>query len=212
MRLGDEPTPELEATYYHSKSIELLIEALDKSPDTYDSILLTAVVIARLYEEFEVETDAECYHLTGAQKLLRHDIIARFALEGGLAEAASWVHLRQAIYVSITRRRPLDVSVQTFEKFTTHKEGTDSAYTSRIILLFAKTLQLLFPFGANDESLQDGRGQALRNQDDWESLTREIELWYQSRPASFWPIFCEDPERDRGKPFPVIDMISGIAG
>ncbi|KAF5228074.1 hypothetical protein FAUST_11333 [Fusarium austroamericanum] len=67
---------DIESTFYHNKCIKLLIEAFAQPPETWDSTLLTAVVIARLYEENENETDSYYHHLSGTQNLLNHEAIA----------------------------------------------------------------------------------------------------------------------------------------
>ncbi|KAF0643191.1 hypothetical protein FPSE5266_07859 [Fusarium pseudograminearum] len=68
---------DIESTFYHNKCIKLLIKAFAQPPETWDSTLLTAVVIARLYEENENETDSYYHHLSGTQNLLNHEAIAR---------------------------------------------------------------------------------------------------------------------------------------
>ncbi|KAM0283976.1 hypothetical protein ACHAQH_002171 [Verticillium albo-atrum] len=89
--LSRDSTYDLESTYYHGRSIGFLIEAFTKPPTIE---LLVDVVLARLYEEYDNETDAYFHHLSGTHNLLNHTAIAGFVTEGGFAEAASWVHLR----------------------------------------------------------------------------------------------------------------------
>ena len=56
--LYDDTPNDVESTFYHNKCIKLLIEAFAQPAETWDSTLLTAVVIARLYEENDNETDS----------------------------------------------------------------------------------------------------------------------------------------------------------
>ncbi|KAF5620326.1 transcription regulatory SNF2 [Fusarium tjaetaba] len=136
---------DIESTFYHNKCIKLLIEAFAQPPETWDSTLLTAVVIARLYEENDNETDSYYHHLSGTQNLLNHEVIARFVMQGGLAEAASWVHLRQAIYVYVVRREPLEICLENFERSTVFRRSDDSAYANRAVYNFAKLMRLFLP-------------------------------------------------------------------
>ncbi|KAF5967427.1 transcription regulatory SNF2 [Fusarium coicis] len=140
----DSPS-DIESTFYHNKCIKLLIKAFAQPPETWDSTLLTAVVIARLYEENDNETDSFYHHLSGTQNLLNHEVIARFVMQGGLAEAASWVHLRQAIYVYVVRREPLEICLENFERSTVFRRSDDSAYANRAVYNFARLMKLFLP-------------------------------------------------------------------
>ncbi|TDZ25369.1 hypothetical protein Cob_v001640 [Colletotrichum orbiculare MAFF 240422] len=189
---------DLESTYYHNRCIELLIEAFGQPPETWDSALLTAVVIMRLYEEYDNETDSEYYHLRGTRNLLNHDAIARFVTQGGLAEAASWVHLRQALYVYLVRRTPIDICLENFERSSTFLRNDYTSYSNRVVYLFAKVLKLFFPDG--------GGGFAMSSTPAWEELQGEVEGWYRDKPLSFKPIFYERADLARGRPFPSMWM------
>lgn len=142
---SSDATSNLESTYYHNRCIELLIEAFARPPETCDAKLLTAVVIARLYEEYNNETDFNYHHLSGTKNLLSHEAVARFVMQGGLAEAASWLHLRQAIYVYLVHKKPVDICLENFERSAVFQRTDDSAYTNRIVYFFAKLITLLFP-------------------------------------------------------------------
>ncbi|KAE9572358.1 hypothetical protein CGMCC3_g11737 [Colletotrichum fructicola] len=189
---------DLESTYYHNRCIELLIEAFSQPPETWDSTLLTAVVIMRLYEEYDNETDSHYHHLRGTRNLLNHDAIARFVTQGGLAEAASWVHLRQALYVFLVRRTPIEICLENFERSSTFRMNDDTAHANRIVYLFAKVLKLFFP--------DDGTGFLASSTAAWEELQGEVEAWYRDKPVSFRPLFYDRPDLARGKPFPVLWM------
>ncbi|GKT57608.1 Zn(II)2Cys6 transcription factor [Colletotrichum tofieldiae] len=188
---------DLESTYYHNRCIELLIEAFSQPPETWDSILLTAVVIMRLYEEYDNETDSHYHHLRGTRNLLNHDAIARFVTQGGLAEAASWVHLRQALYVYLVRRTPIEICLENFERSSTFKSSDDTAHANRIVYLFAKVLKLFFP---------DETGSPTRIATAWEELQADVESWYREKPVSFRPLFYEKADVMGGKPFPTLWM------
>ncbi|KAF4414693.1 Transcription regulatory SNF2 [Fusarium acutatum] len=192
---------EIESTFYHNKCIKLLIEAFAQPPETWDSTLLTAVVIARLYEENDNETDSYYHHLSGTQNLLNHEVIARFVMQGGLAEAASWVHLRQAIYVYVVRREPLEICLENFERSTVFRRSDDSAYANRAVYNFAKLMRLFLPM----ESPDGGLGK-------WEAVEREMQEWYNARPVSFKPIFHKVADISSDRPFPVICFAASVPG
>jgi hypothetical protein len=189
----------LESTYYHNKCIALLIKAFAQPPSTWDTTLLTAVVIARLYEENDNEADPH-YHLAGTQNLLNHEVITRFVMQGGLAEAASWVHLRQAIYVYVAGKKPMEICLENFARSTVFQRRDDSAYANRVVYLFAKILKLLFPMG--DE----------RGLEEWEDVEREVEMWFDERPVSFKPMFHKVENVLEDRPFPVICFAATVPG
>ncbi|KAF6810517.1 zn 2cys6 transcription factor [Colletotrichum musicola] len=190
---------DLESTYYHNRCIELLIEAFGQPPATWDSCLLTAVVIMRLYEEYDNESDSHYHHLRGTRNLLDHGAIARFVDQGGLAEAASWVHLRQALYVYLVRRAPISICLENFERSSTFHRRDDTAHANRVVYLFAKVLKLFFP----DDS---GSGLLAGTAAAWEALQGEVEGWYRDKPLSFRPLFYEPADLSKGRPFPAMWM------
>jgi hypothetical protein len=196
---------DLESTYYHNRAIELLIEAFAKPPETWDSKLLTAVVIARLYEEYDNETDSNYHHLSGTQNLLNHEIVSRFVMQGGLAEAASWVHLRQAIYVYLVRREPIDIRLESFERSTVFLRGDDSAFANRVVYLFAKLIKLMIP-------VDGSQVESAPQQEQWKLVEEEISAWNDTKPLSFLPIFCKEVSLEANEPFPAIYIAASVPG
>ncbi|RTE72763.1 hypothetical protein BHE90_012819 [Fusarium euwallaceae] len=195
---------DLEGTYYHNRCIELLIEAFARPPETWDSKLLTAVVIARLYEEYDNETDSDYHHLSGTRNLLNHEAVARFVTQGGLAEAASWVHLRQTIYVYLVRREPVEICLENFERSTVFRRTDDSAYANRAVYLFAKIMKLLFP-------LNDVEKQAIgASPGPWELVETEVNQWYEMKPLSFKPIYYKPADLKDDRPFPVVCIAASV--
>ncbi|KAL2682367.1 hypothetical protein Neosp_006817 [[Neocosmospora] mangrovei] len=195
---------DLEGTYYHNRCIELLIEAFTRPPETWDAKLLTAVVIARLYEEHDNESDSDYHHLSGTRNLLNHEAVARFVTQGGLAEAASWVHLRQTIYVYLVRREPVEICLENFERSTVFRRTDDSAYANRAVYLFAKMMKLLFP-------LNDSEKQALTaSPGPWELVEMEVNQWYEMKPVSFKPIYYKPADLKEDRPFPVVCIAASV--
>lgn len=203
--LSNGRTSDLETTRYHGKCIELLIEAFDRPPNTS---LLVAVVISRLYEEYDNDLDVEYYHLRGTKSLLDHESVARYAAEGGLAEAASWVHLRQAIYVSLTMQRPLEISLHTFESFSVVRRKDDSAYANRVVLILAKILRHLC--GSQTGSHQDSSD--LEPDAPLQLLREELDTWFANKPVTFEPIFQGDVADAKNESFPSIWLLLTVPG
>lgn len=198
---------DIESTHYHNLCIKELIQAFSRPPEMWDSTLLTGVVIARLYEEYDNEADSHFHHLSGTSNLLNHGSVARFITQGGLAEAASWVHLRQAIYVSIVSRKPLAAKLDNFRYSTAFRHNTNSAHANRMVFALCKALQLFF----GDESISDESRSRKGTQKDWETLEKEVTDWYETRPLSFRPIYFEEGDL-KGNSFPVVHLISSVAG
>ena len=183
----------LEGTFYHSRCIELIIEALARDPGTYDSTVLAAVVISRTYEE--MDDDQRHHHLSGTRNLLSQEAVARSVHDGGLAEAASWIHLRQSIYVSLVKGRPVDVPLRIYE--TVPVLRGDSAVANRAVYLFAKILEAFLNNYATER---------------WAELENELATWEQSKPDAFRPIYQDEGDTEVEQMFPRIYMLSTVSG
>ncbi|CAH0056870.1 unnamed protein product [Clonostachys solani] len=193
--------PDLEAIQYNQKSIEWLIASFSKPPSTYGSELLAAVVMTRSYEECDFEADISHLHLSGTKDLLAYDKVAQIASRGGLAEAACWVHLRQAIYAYLVRRRPVDRHINAFQNLAAFRRTDDSSYANQIVYHFARTLRLLFHSSRSKERLD--------TEDTWASLQTDIDGWFSNKPLSFSPVFASSPN---GPQFPALVMLSSPPG
>ncbi|CEI63366.1 unnamed protein product [Fusarium venenatum] len=190
---------DIESTFYHTKCIKLLIKAFAQPPETWNSILLTTVVIARLYEEYDNESDSYYHHLSGTQNLLNHEVIARFVMQGGLAEAASWVHLRQAIYIYVVHRKPIEIRLESFERSTVFRRSDDSAYANRAVYNFAKILKLFLSTNTQESNLGE-----------WRAVETEVKGWYDARPVSFKPVFHQPADVSTDRPFPTLCFLRPV--
>jgi hypothetical protein len=199
--LYDDTPNDVESTFYHNKCIKLLIEAFAQPAEIWDSTLLTAVVIARLYEENDNETDSYYHHLSGTQNLLNHEVIARFVMQGGLAEAASWVHLRQVIYIYVVRSRPIPICLENFERSTVFRRCDDSAYANRAVYNFAKVMMLFLSMAGPDE-----------NQEGFLAVEIEVDQWYDAKPISFKPVFYNAADITSDRPFPTLYFVASVPG
>ncbi|KJK68646.1 specific transcription factor domain protein [Aspergillus parasiticus SU-1] len=191
-------TSDWEASEYHGQCLELLIAALAQPEDTYDENLLITVVILRLYEELEQSSDEQC-HLFGSNRLLNK--MSTAASSGGIAEAISWVFLRQAIYASIVQCQPMQLDLANYERSTVFERQDDAAYANIAIFLCAKIIQL-YP-----KSLD-----CRVNEWDWQQLVDSVEHWYQSRPVSWQPLQYKEADLSAARPFPESWIMSPSAG
>ena len=196
---------DLESIHYHDKCIEHLIQALAKPVESYDSILLVAVVISRFYEENDSETREKTFHLTGARTLLSNNIMSRIAKERNLAEVACWVYLRQAIYSAIVHRRYCDIPLGVFETLSAFQQVDDASCANRVVHIFAHFLQMFFPEGSPGERDLDAHSR-------WGSLTTTLRAWHAALPVSFDPLHYIPAEAACQRPFPTIWMLSGVQG
>lgn len=199
--LRTQSSDDLESTYYHNKCLELLIEALSEPPDTYGVPLLTAVVLSRLYEEYKVDQDTYFHHLSGTRNLLTYNAITRSAQQGGLAEAACWIHLHQAIYVSLVHsRQPIDLDLIVFESFSSLQQKSGHFFVNRSVYLLAKVIQVFF---SGKKSIQE-------KDTKMGDLETELEDWWNTIPRSFSPLREDPADIPGGRPFPRIWMLSSV--
>lgn len=185
---------EIEANMYHSRCLELLIPALSCSKDTYDDNLLVTIVLLRLYEELDNRRDTK-YHVMGSSRLI--NTIHTFSSSGGLAEAASWLFLRQAIYVCLVQKEPWQLQLENYKHSQAFQFLDDASYANVMIFLFARILQLISRW----------QGEALEWQE-WKSLEESVSNWKKSLPSSFMPLKCKDASLTDAQPFPELWMIS----
>lgn len=184
---------ELEANYYHGKSLELLIEALSAPEETYDENHLTTVAILRHYEELGNDDDNRT-HLLGTTRLL--NAVSKFSLSGGLGETASWWILRQDIYVALVHKEPMSVNLSTYDQASAFDLEDDGAYSNMVVLLVARILQLLHsPAHSTNISA-------------WETLETEVDAWNDAKPDTFQPVFYEAADLTQDRAFPTICMLS----
>jgi hypothetical protein len=187
-----------EASSYHGQCLELLITALDRPEHTYDENLLVTVVILRIYEELENNTD-ERFHLLGSNRLI--NLMSRSASSGGMAEAVSWQFLRQAIYASVVQYQHFQLDLRNYERSSMFERDDDAAFANMIIYHCAHIIQLCrnFPEQTVEES-------------DWHRVAGAVDDWHAKRPITWQPFRYQAPDVAVGRPFPEIWMMSAPAG
>jgi len=126
----------------------------------------------------KTDDDIRC-HLFGTRKIL--DSVSAFAADGGLREAASWVSLRQHIYVSLTEQQPLGINLQNFRHSSVFLDGFPNTRNedraNRIVFIFATILDYAF---TPSQILAPER---------WHELGAEVLNWYTTKPWDFAPLW-----------------------
>ncbi|KAF2113150.1 hypothetical protein BDV96DRAFT_579825 [Lophiotrema nucula] len=163
---------------YIDQCLQALIVALEDPLAHWDENFLVAVILLRLHEEMG-DADEQCHHL-GTARILNS--ISSFAADGGLRESASWVSLRQHIYVSLTTQQPVSLSLENYRHSSTFCEYDDHAWANRIIFLFATVLQHVFVHNAVGSLSKDR----------WAELDTDVEEWNKTKPWTFSPLFVDE--------------------
>lgn len=96
-----------------------------------------------------------------------------FACRGGLGEAASWIVLRQHIYLSVTRYQPIHINLDYYLRSFSFRDSSPESLTNRIILLCGRALVPSHNAGGR----WDYEG--------WTQLRTEIMQWYE---FISWPL------------------------
>ncbi|KAI0537153.1 hypothetical protein GGR58DRAFT_472848 [Xylaria digitata] len=164
------------AAVYHNQAVDILIPILDGPIESLDENVLAAIILLRAFEE-GTDTDTGT-HLFGSARLL--NTASGFAAAGGLGEAASWIVLRQSIYISFTRSQPLYIDLENYRRSSAFTSVDAESLANRAVFLLAQVLT--FAFGT-------GQGIPEWNVEEWDSLNEDIEEWYRCRPRElsvFW--------------------------
>lgn len=188
---------EFEQNTYHGRCLELLIPALSRPENTYNDNLLITIVLLRQHEELENRKDTR-YHLVASIKLI--NMISKFSSSGGLAEAASWLFLRQVIYASLVQREPWQLQLKNYERSQVFLSRDDCSYANVSVFQLARALRLVSRQSDNDSLLE---------RQEWESLEEDVSRWKINAPSSFRPLRYREPDAECGRPFSEVCMISG---
>lgn len=128
-----------------------------------------------------LDDDLRC-HLFGTRKIL--DSISAFAADGGLRESASWVSLRQHIYICLTEQQPLEIKLQSFRHSAVFNDtsNTNEDWANRMVFLFASILDYAFaPPDRNEDQIP--------RPERWHELRMEVEKWHKTKPWYFSPLW-----------------------
>jgi hypothetical protein len=178
--------PEDHSQPYVDQCLNALIIALEDPLAHWDENFLVAVILLRLHEEMG-DADEQCHHF-GTARILNS--ISSFAADGGLRESASWVSLRQHIYVSLTSQQPLNLSLENYRHSSVFRDFDDESWTNRAIFLFATILQTIF----------EDSGEANTNtltKEEWTGLHAEVDEWERTKPWTFAALHIEPNAGDK---------------
>ncbi|KAF2645794.1 hypothetical protein P280DRAFT_388675, partial [Massarina eburnea CBS 473.64] len=167
---------------YVDQCLQALIVALEDPLAHWDEHFLVAVILLRLHEEMG-DADDFCHHF-GTARILNS--ISSFASDGGLRESASWVSLRQHIYVSLTTQQPINLSLDNYRHSAVFRDYDDESWANRIIFQFANILQHVFEDNTTSNS-------NTLTREKWNELDADAEEWFRTKPWTFAPLYS-DPD------------------
>ncbi|POR35599.1 Uncharacterized protein TPAR_04205 [Tolypocladium paradoxum] len=121
---------------YYSNALQILISLLDDPVQSVSENTLAGIVLLRLYEEF-ADVDPGT-HLLGSARIL--SLASSFAAQGGLGEAASWIVLRQNLYVSLANCAPIRMDLAHFRSSSSFLGSDDGSFANRAVLLCSQVL------------------------------------------------------------------------
>ncbi|UPL02515.1 hypothetical protein LCI18_013449 [Fusarium solani-melongenae] len=181
-----------EALEYYDRCLSLLIEAVAEQNGPVDAETLAAIAILRQYEE--MDADDKELHLNGTSRIVNS--MSVFDFNGGLGEAAAWLCLRQDIYISLTKQRPLRSDLDTYLQSDVFRRVDDAAYANKMVFLLAKSLACAF---SSDKHC---------SADSLEEIRREVDSWLDLKSPAFNPIHEAKRSREEGRLLPEIWVLS----
>ncbi|CAG8058812.1 unnamed protein product [Penicillium olsonii] len=181
--------------HYYQACLEKLIPALDNHGVTMDDDLLTATVILRLLEEFDVPLAGSDIrgHSFGTKAFIRGPTL--MTTTPSLRQAVYWSGLRQEIYNALSLQQAPDIDLSSLNLNSQFSPlgpdaGDDCAWANQAIAHCADVL--IFCFG------EGHRSTAVHAE-----LKAQNEQWTETRPDSFDPFFVGE-EVEIGAAFPDI--------
>jgi hypothetical protein len=138
-----------------------------------------------MYEMMSYETDHQ-RHLRGCSSLFTHNRTNIGYRE--LKRTAFWTYFREEISVALSNMKPTNIHPSQWKVDITWSGDTDYVKTEKMTLLAAEVVD--YCFGPAEK----------HNTGAWEGLQHDVELWEQSLPESFQPLYMI---KDSG-PFPEI--------
>lgn len=138
-------------------------------------------------------------HLNGTSRIVNS--MSYFDFNGGLGEAAAWLFLRQDIYISLVKQRPLKSNLDTYLQSHVFERHDDAAYANRMVFLLAKVLSCAFPSQTPQSST-----------DSLEDITVEVDNWFDSKSPAFNPIYEAKRNREERRLLPDVWLLSPFHG
>lgn len=180
----------LQRSYYCVLMKKCQVSSVFAYPACISILLLTD------HRDWESGTENDtCTHLLGSTRLL--DLASSFAPLGGLGEAASWLLLRQDMFVSLTRSLCPTSTYENYRTSAFFTSSTPEAMANRAVFLCSQVLAYAF---RNDTRLDVDR---------WQELNTSVAEWFDSAPKESLPYFASLPSDDpqtEGSCFPICWM------
>lgn len=173
---------------YHNKCIKELIPALADPSLALDPILPLSTVILRMHEMLTYETDQQ-RHLRGCSSLYSYNRLN--TMSQVIQGTAFWTYIREEILVALPNRSTTNIDTSCWKDEICWEGKTDSVHTNRMTWLAIEVIN--FCFG---EGLKTNPNKSIE-------LNHEIDLWKQSLPDTFKPLYTISD----GKPFPKISYL-----
>lgn len=194
----------LASNKYHQKCLGHLIPMLNDESAILDENLLASTTVLRNLEEIEVPLSGQSpsdhsNHLIGSNSLITAQ--ERASISGGLRQAAFWVGLRQEIYVAFVNQRSIIPNLEYCNIDRTFDAAPDHIWSCRMVVICADVLRYCY----------DGKDNSSA---DYRALADSVEQWFDSKPASFTPVFSQ-PADTTGTLFPELwfvgeDVVTGL--
>lgn len=207
--------PELTETValaYHTACIKDLL-ALSMDPDqVHNDDLLAAAIILRTDEEMDAPLQENPEDQEVFLRMLNVFISAQVphaaaiphsspssdrqdVAGGGLRQAAFWVALRQEVFTSFMKQRPLTFPLAHCDGFRSFSPALDAVWADRLIIFCADVLE--YCYGSRDAPAQA----SVQRWHDLVAYQDELRAWL---PSSFDPLYIRPPDQTQGRIFPEI--------
>lgn len=140
-------------------------------------------------------------HLLGSSRLLNS--VSSFVESGGLAEAASWIVLRQDMFVSLTKSQPLHINLASFWGSKSFVEDDPGSIANRAVFICSEILANVFgQAGVRDKGRDDITDHNASQQVPvaggdgwWDRLSADVAAWWENKPWHFGPMWAEHTDK-----------------
>jgi hypothetical protein len=121
-------------------------------------------------------------------------MVPEFTSQGGIAEAACWLCLREDIYISLTTQTPIRTGLQCFLDSASIRRKDDQSWASLSILHLAFLLDRAFSEARDPSALAKSEA--------------ELAQWNEIKPTTYQPIHYQARSRQESRCFPEIWMLA----
>lgn len=108
----------------------------------------------------------------------------------GLRHAAFWVGFRQEFHIAFSQQRSFHISLRVCDSYLSWDAAPDHVLVNQLLIIAAHVLQYCY----------DDRDKPIIYR--YEDLVALHHCWIEGRPLSFFPIYSDAPNRDKGEIFP----------